>query len=62
MNRLCENCKHWVAVDSMENWGVCAKNENSKKKGKGKFTGVLRRCDENCRDYKSTPNTEPARS
>jgi len=36
MNRLCENCKHWVEVDSMENWGVCAKNENSKKKEKRK--------------------------
>jgi len=54
MQKLCENCKYWIAADSMENWGTCTRNGNGTKKTKDKaVTGILRRCDENCWDFEA---------
>ena len=57
MQRLCENCKFWFEAETMENWGTCTKNGSStrntqKTKSKG-VVGILRRCDENCWDFKA---------
>jgi hypothetical protein len=46
-------------ADSIPNWGICAKTESNTKRQKGKVTGVLRRCDENCRDFKLKRETAP---
>jgi len=49
---LCENCRYWVACDTMIDWGVCAKNDSAKQIKDKKVTGILRRYNENCCDFK----------
>ncbi len=58
MQKLCENCKFWVATNSMQNWGTCTKNGSDTQGTKNRaVTGILRRCDENCVDFKATRKT-----
>lgn len=52
MEKVCENCKYWVASDSTVNWGICAKTNKPKQIKDKAVSGVLRRCDENCWDFK----------
>jgi hypothetical protein len=55
MEKLCENCKYWSPVDSMPNWGNCyIAGYRNKKAGEGLTGDVLKRCDENCFDFKPT--------
>jgi hypothetical protein len=55
MEKLCENCKYWCPVDSMPNWGNCHRASSHNKISGDRLQGdVLKRCDENCFDFKRT--------
>lgn len=56
MDRLCENCKFWVATESMEKWGNCNWTARGEEVNKVK-NGVLRRCDENCWNFEPVYQT-----
>jgi len=59
MQKLCENCEFWVETGTMQNWGTCTKNGGSTQRTKSKaVTGILRRCDENCWDFKAARKTK----
>lgn len=53
MEKLCVNCKYWYPVDSMPNWGNCHRTgHHTKNKRQGLTGDVLKRCDENCFDFR----------
>jgi hypothetical protein len=55
MEQVCENCKYWFPVDLMPNWGNCHRARHRIKNAENSLTGdVLKRCDENCFDFKQT--------
>jgi hypothetical protein len=53
MEKLCGKCKYWHPIDSMVNWGNChIARRRTNNEGKRLTGDVLRRYDENCRDFK----------
>lgn len=55
MDKICNNCEYWVPTSGlgyMPNWGNCRRPRGGVERSKEKIAGgILRRCDENCRDF-----------